>query len=58
LAGVAQQFLKNIYTHGIKQACEKFSKNIIRLKNSVRIMNIQQNKTTAGISWIRGVFYK
>ncbi|KAA6447601.1 hypothetical protein P4282_24385 [Bacillus swezeyi] len=33
LAGVAQQFLKDIYTHGIKQACKKFSKKHKKIKN-------------------------
>ncbi|MEK5340327.1 hypothetical protein NSQ19_11425 [Weizmannia sp. FSL W8-1119] len=31
-AGVAQQFLKDIYTHGIKQACKKFSKKHKKIK--------------------------
>ncbi|KKB72500.1 MULTISPECIES: hypothetical protein [Bacillus] len=32
LAGVAQAFLKDIYTHGIKQACKKFSKKHKKIK--------------------------
>lgn len=33
LAGVAQQFLKDVYTHGIKQACKKFSKKHKKIKD-------------------------
>ena len=32
LAGVAQKFLKDIYTHGIKEACKKFSKKHKKIK--------------------------
>ncbi|MBM7714609.1 hypothetical protein JOC94_001581 [Bacillus thermophilus] len=33
LAGVAQQFLKDVYTHGIKKACRKYSKKYKKIRD-------------------------
>ncbi len=33
LEGESQQFLKDVYTHGIKQACKKFSKKHKKIKD-------------------------